>query len=576
MTDQNFSAATSEQFASEPSSSAVPNKNVSSPTYVFAENLFESNQSATDNVGSAQPLPNFHLDGRADKQNSSLMNNPFKYDFLQANPILESPVAPAATEDSSMKNLYPSATASSFDPYSYHHNLHDSSRLQTESRTQPIAPGAMNMAGFRVRKDRWPRTADARQYVSATGAHQNSPMATMGAAPNSTGAVPYSNQGFNSMGATPANIWAFSNSSVTTPVPVPFSNGFCYPFSSYETQRQTSTLAVASNTPILRVNVEYPLNQPTNSDRQIPQPSYLLNDYAQGIPSMLQSQANYDWKYPVQTTNSGLPTGPSVPTIFDSEGYYMKSSDANELQDTPQSPHIFYDQHGRINNIAVDDTKGIFATQSILLPSSVSRGREDLRSTRKRRRELPSPETPTPPLAGPSTVPAETGSKQDQGTSYICRWNGCNRELPRDTSKISYSHHLDKYHDFRGNGDQTVIECRWMEPGSEPGTVCRCTEKLQKQSVIKHTAGKHLKLMITDCPLCGTSQARSDNMFRHFKTCDEFHALGEEEKKELWEVHTPQPFDEYIKSERTRQDRTTRKKRKVSKTMKKNETMIVR
>ncbi|KIL54296.1 hypothetical protein M378DRAFT_19030 [Amanita muscaria Koide BX008] len=461
---------------------------------------------------------------------------------------------PVAPEDPSMKNLYPIATAPSFDSYSYH-NLHDSSHLQTESRTQPIAPGAMNMAGLWVRKDRWPRIADTRQPVSATDTYQNSPMATMDSVPtSSTQAVPYFNQSFNPMGVTPANIHSFSNS-------FPFSNGFCYPYSSYDTQPKPSTLAVASNTPILRINVEYPLNQSTSSGLQVPKPtSYLSNDYVQGIPSMLQSQANYDWKNPVQTANSVLPMGLSVPTIFDSEGYYMKSSNAKELQDVPQ--HTFYDQHGKIN-VAVGDTRSISATQSIL-SSSISRGRDNLRSTRKRRRESPSPHAPTPPLACPSTVSAESGSKQDQGTSYICRWNGCNRQLPRDTTKLTYSHHLDKYHDFRGGTDQTIIECRWMEPGLEPGTVCRCMEKLQKQSVIKHTAGKHLKIMITDCPLCGSSQARSDNMFRHFKSCDEFHALGEEEKKELWEVHTAQPFDEYIKSERTRQNKTTRKKRKVT------------
>jgi hypothetical protein len=180
----------------------------------------------------------------------------------------------------------------------------------------------MNMAGLQVRKYRWHRMADTCQPVSATDAYQNSPVATMEAVPtSSTGEAPYSNQGFSPMGVTPANIRSFSSSPVT-PVPVPFSNGCSYPCN--DTQPKPSTLAVASNTPILRINVEYPLNQPTNSGLKVPKPtSYLSNDYVQGIPSMLKSQANYDWKHPVQTTNSGLPTSRSVPTIFDSEGYYM-------------------------------------------------------------------------------------------------------------------------------------------------------------------------------------------------------------------------------------------------------------
>lgn len=118
-------------------------------------------------------------------------------------------------------------------------------------------------------------------------------------------------------------------------------------------------------------------------------------------------------------------------------------------------------------------------------------------------------------------------STRSAGNVYICRWDGCGHVL-RIKKKRDYSRHLANDHGFHGAGSTEVMTCPWVDGQG------RCEKELQMQSMIKHVCETHLHCLGMRCWLCGSHQARVDNMARHLCTCKRFEKLPEDEQRLKW------------------------------------------
>ncbi len=59
------------------------------------------------------------------------------------------------------------------------------------------------------------------------------------------------------------------------------------------------------------------------------------------------------------------------------------------------------------------------------------------------------------------------------------------------------------------------------------------------QSLVKHVCEKHFNSLGKSCSLCGSRQARADNMARHLVVCKAFAGVEREVQRKIWEELVP-------------------------------------
>ncbi|KAK2467557.1 hypothetical protein APHAL10511_000412 [Amanita phalloides] len=274
-----------------------------------------------------------------------------------------------------------------------------------------------------------------------------------------------------------------------------------------------------------------------------------------GLPTFVPSPANYTQSWAVPGQNLSAVQQPLTVLPFSRIVYPNLRSHANQMC-APQGQKIDATTSTSTNVPGSSIDPFIAKDQPPFSVTKVPRGKRRRTSVSTTSSGTPSLdnsgsgcETGSPTTtsvtasASASTSSIQTPSEPvvQTGPTFICRLDGCNAPLS-SVDKRNFNHHLIRGHAFHGSGKRELIRCKWRDDQGE-----MCGKTLQMQSLVKHVCERHFHSLGMSCTLCGSRQARADNIARHLLVCKPFSKVEKTIQQCVWEDLVPgKPFEAFL------------------------------